>query len=124
MTIFIAKILRKRSTDAERYLWKRLRRRQIHGFKFRRQVPIGPYVLDFACLETKGAIELDGGQHARQEEYDFARTAWLQSQGFRIVRFWNNQIFQETDAVLRKIEELLLSDDPPPQPSPARGEGA
>ena len=120
----IAKILRKRPTDAERYLWTMLRRKQIHSYKFRRQVPIGNYVVDFACMNKRLVIELDGGQHARQEEYDTLRDAWLQEQGFQVIRFWNNQVFKETEAVLRCIEEALLSaDNPPPQPAPARGEG-
>lgn len=120
----IARILRKRPTEAERFLWRRLRGRQVHGFKFRRQFPIGEFVLDFVCLERKLAVELDGGQHAFQVEYDADRSTWLQEQGFQVLRFWNSQVFRETDAVLRDIATAVLSNgNPPPQPSPARGEG-
>ena len=87
-----ARILRKNSTDAERKLWQHLRRYQINGYKFRRQHPIGPYVVDFVCFEKRLIIEVDGGQHAQQVEDDNARTEWLQSQGFQVLRFWNNQV--------------------------------
>ena len=109
MSIQRARALRKHSTDAERRLWRELRRRQIHGNKFRRQCPIGDYVVDFVCLEKRIVIELDGGQHANTTDYDEQRTHWLEAQGFRVMRFWNNDVMRQTDAVLRNIEAALLS---------------
>ena len=96
-------------TDAERRLWRELRRRQIHGYKFRRQCAIGDYVVDFVFLEKRIVIELDGGQHANTTDYDEQRTNWLEAQGFRVMRFWNNDVMRQTDAVLRNIEAALLS---------------
>ena len=104
-----ARELRKNSTDTERALWKHLRLRQLGGYKFRRQQPIGQYIVDFVCLEKRLLIELDGGQHSELVDYDSARTAWLGAQGFRLLRFWNNQVLAEIDAVkaliLRSLEE-------------------
>ena len=85
--IRIAKNLRKKSTDAERLLWRHLRAKQLEGFKFRRQQPIGNYVVDFVCFENRIVIEVDGGQHAIEKEKDSERTKWLESQGFKILRF-------------------------------------
>ncbi len=104
-----AKHLRKNATDAERLLWYHLRRYQINGHKFRRQQPLGTYIVDFACFEKKLIIELDGGQHSQQADYDTTRTEWLESQGFRVLRFWNNQVMKETDAVKSVILEALDS---------------
>ena len=98
-----ARVLRKNPTDAERALWKHLRLRQLGGHRFRRQQPIGHYIVDFVCLEKRLVIELDGGQHPQQVDYDLTRSTWLQSQGFRILRFWNNQVLEETDAVKETI---------------------
>jgi very-short-patch-repair endonuclease len=89
-----ARKLRKNMTDAERALWARIRRRQILDCKFRRQQPLGDYIVDFVCLEKKLIIELDGGQHIEQEEYDSRRTHWLEEQGFRVLRFWNHDVFK------------------------------
>jgi very-short-patch-repair endonuclease len=97
------------STDAERLLWRHLRRYQMNGHKFRRQQPIGIYIVDFVCLDQKLVIELDGGQHAEQVDYDETRTAWLESQGFRVLRFWNNQVLAEVEAVKTVIWEVLQS---------------
>ena len=102
-----AKELRKSQTDAERTLWRHLRSQQLSGFKFRRQQPIGTYIADFVCFEQQLIIEIDGGQHANQAEYDSARTQWLESQGFRVMRFWNNQVLRETDGVVAVILEAL-----------------
>ncbi|MYC36701.1 MAG: endonuclease domain-containing protein [Chloroflexi bacterium] len=94
-----ARRLRKDSADAEIALWNLIRGRQLLGYKFRRQVPVGRYITDFACLERNLIVELDGGQHQEQTDYDAERTRWLESQGFRVIRFWNNQVLEETDAV-------------------------
>ncbi len=118
-----ARKLRKDMTDAERWLWYELKARRFAAKKFRRQVPIGDYIVDFVCFEAKLIVELDGGQHAWLMEQDNIRTAWLNSQGFRVMRFWNYQVFEESDAVLETIWNALRV-DPSPQPSPTRGEGA
>jgi very-short-patch-repair endonuclease len=88
-------------TDAERTLWKALRDRQLDGHKFRRQHPIGPYILDFFCEERRLAIEVDGGQHTA--ERDAPRTAWLAGHGIRILRFWNNDVLNNLPGVLETI---------------------
>ena len=116
-----ARRLRANMTDAERKLWSLLRRKQLQEFRFRRQVPLGRYCADFACMSARLIVELDGGQHAVQTEQDERRTAWLQRNGFRVLRFWNREVFTNTDGVLETIRLSLV--DPPPQPSPARGEG-
>jgi len=104
-----ARELRKNMTDAERRLWSALRRRELGGWKFRRQAPVGPYIIvDFVCFEKKVVIELDGGQHAEQQKaYDAVRTRWLTTEGFSIVRFWNHQVFEELDDVLEAIWHTL-----------------
>ena len=119
-----ARNLRERSTDAERLLWSRLRNRQLSGCKFRRQQPIGPYVVDLVCLEHRLVIELNGGQHAEQQSQDEIRTAFLQKEGYRVLRFWNNQILGELDLVLDAIYSTLAgSAYPSPNPLP-QGERA
>ena len=95
--------LRSNMTDAERKLWGFLRGRQILGVKFRRQHPFEDYILDFVSLEIKLAIELDGSQHGEQTEYDMFRTKELQAAGFQVLRFWNNEVFDNTEAVKEKI---------------------
>ncbi len=96
-------------TEAEQFLWHRIRKKQLHGFRFRRQHPIDPYIVDFVCLEAQLVIELDGGQHQEQAEADRLRDLWLSSnQGFRVLRFWNNHVFNETEAVLDRIAALLF----------------
>jgi very-short-patch-repair endonuclease len=89
-------------TDAERKLWSRLRNAQLDGYKFRRQAPLGPYVLDFFCEAERLAVEVDGRQHAENED-DVRRTAWLITRGYRVVRFWNNDVLQNIDGVLEKL---------------------
>ena len=106
-------------TDAEKHLWRHLRQRQLNGCKFRRQQPIGNYIVDFVCFEQRLIIELDGSQHAEQIDYDTKRDARLKSQGYRILRFWNNQVLQETEAVKEVIMEALA---PHLNPPPLRGE--
>jgi very-short-patch-repair endonuclease len=99
--------LRRRSTDAERLLWRLLRGRQLTGLKFRRQQPVGRYVVDFVCLEQRLVIEVDGGQHAWRREADDEREAWLARQGYRVLRFWNNEVLRQPDAVLRSIDRAV-----------------
>jgi very-short-patch-repair endonuclease len=93
------------ATDAERRLWQRLRRRQLNGFKFRRQRPVGPYVCDFVCLEAPVVVELDGSQHVTQAPYDANRDAFLRSRGFRVLRFWNGDVLSQPDSVVETIFE-------------------
>ena len=118
-----ARQLRKNMTDAERHLWSYLRRRQIAETKFRRQACIGRYIVDFVCFEKKLVIELDGGQHTEQVEHDEQRTGWLTSQGFRVLRFWNHEVFEDLESVLEVIWSTLKNETPPPRPSPIKGEG-
>jgi very-short-patch-repair endonuclease len=101
-----AKDLRKNSTLAEKHLWYNLRANRL-GHKFKRQVPIGNYIVDFACLQKRLVIELDGGQHMDNQEYDRERTDWLNVQGFRVLRFWNNEVLQQTTAVVEAIMKAL-----------------
>ncbi|MBI2806468.1 MAG: endonuclease domain-containing protein [Planctomycetes bacterium] len=117
MNHHFARQLRKNMTDEERLLWRELRFRQLSR-KFRRQAPIGNYIVDFVCFEVKLIIELDGSQHAGQVEDDSRRTEWLQTQGFRVLRFWNHQIREDIETVMEVIwKELQLTPhpDPPPQ---------
>ena len=118
-----ARKLRKSSTDAERRLWYRLRGARLDGCKFRRQHPIGPYVADFACIERRLVVELDGGQHIELARRDAARSEYLRLRGWRVVRFWDNETLDDTDAVVECILESLV-EPPHPDPLPAmRGEG-
>ncbi len=94
-------------TDAERHLWYRLKAGRFDGWKFRRQWPIGDYIVDFVCFEVKLIVELDGGQHAVLVDRDDSRTEWLNSQGFRVMRFWNYQVFEESDDVMEAIWNAL-----------------
>ena len=115
-----AKRLRSAMTDAERRLWEYLRAGRLEGFKFRRQHPVPPYVLDFCCKECGLAIELDGSQHS--EDADALRSRYLESQGWRIVRLWNNDVLNNTDAVIEAIWNLLSRPTLSPTPLPT-GEG-
>src|SRR5216684_2308851 len=94
-----ARELRKNPTEAEKKLWNHLRLRQLGGYKFRRQHPLGLYIVDFICLEKRLIIEVEGGQDSEQVDYDEERTAWLEAQGFCIVRFWNNEVLNEIEMV-------------------------
>ncbi|MFM1891795.1 MAG: hypothetical protein RLZ44_872 [Pseudomonadota bacterium] len=102
-----ARRLRQTQTDAEHYLWYLLRNRAFGGFKFRRQHPVPPFVLDLYCHEQRLAIELDGGQHAEHAIGDAARDAALARQGIHTVRIWTQQLFNETDAALELIWQAL-----------------
>ena len=107
MAIERARALRARPTDAERKLWTILRYRQMDGHRFRRQAPIGRYIADFVCFERKLVVEVDGGQHALQVQRDSARTAWLHAQGYRVLRFWNNDVLENVDGVGVAIRQTL-----------------
>ena len=106
-----ARALRKSQTDAEAILWSKLRNRQMAGRKFRRQVPLLGYVADFASLDAKLIIELDGGQHAEQVEADERRTRALETAGFLVLRFWNSDVFTNLEAVLETIRATLKLDE-------------
>ncbi len=110
MTNRNARHLRKNLTDAERLLWSRLRNRQLENHRFRRQHPIGPYIVDFVCLDKALIIELDGGQHGEdgQIAYDQERTVWLETEGYKVIRFWNYEVFELLDDVLSTIYAHLI----------------
>ena len=106
-TLTFARQLRRNQTDAEKFLWSKLRNRQLNGYKFKRQVPVGIYIADFLCQEAMLIVELDGGQHAEQQDYDQRRTHWLQSQSFRVLRFKNNDMLANVDGVCLALIEAL-----------------
>ncbi|HGJ65813.1 TPA: endonuclease domain-containing protein [bacterium] len=106
--IHLARNLRKNPTDAEKFLWRHIRERQLEGLKFRRQFPIGNYIADFVCLEKHIIIELDGGQHAINKPKDIERDKWLSNQGFRVLRFWNNDVLNNIDGVIETIRQNCL----------------
>jgi very-short-patch-repair endonuclease len=112
-----AKNHRKNQTEAEMALWRRLRSKGMPGLKFRRQQPIGVYIVDFVCLEKKLIIEVDGGQHANSEE-DRRRDAWLQGEGYSVLRFWNNEVLGNLDGVMEIIWRRCGA------PSPQQGRGS
>ena len=112
-----AQNLRNNATDAEKKLWTHLSRRQLNGFKFSRQMPVGPYICDFMCREAKLVVELDGGQHDERTGYDAARTEYIEASGYRLIRFWNTDVLSNIDYVLTAIAEAL---ELPPTPSPSR----
>jgi very-short-patch-repair endonuclease len=105
MLTTFARKLRQDPSDAEKYLWRKLRGNNL-GVKFLRQAVIGRYIVDFACFEKKVVVEVDGGQHC-QSQQDMARDAWLSSQGFKVLRFWNNDVLGNRDGVLEEIEKYL-----------------
>jgi very-short-patch-repair endonuclease len=102
-----ARLLRKNLTDAEHRLWSKLRGRQDAGHKFRRQAPIGPYVVDFLCSQRKLIVEVDGGQHAARAVADAQRTAFLEREGYRVIRFWNNEVSGNLEGVFEAIHQAL-----------------
>ena len=102
-----SKQLRTNMTPEEVRLWYLLRGRHFYGYKFRRQMPIGAYIVDFACFKARLIVELDGGQHQDNEEYDLRRSAYLNAQGWRVVRFWNNEFRMNEEGVLMTILEHL-----------------
>ncbi|WP_183410755.1 endonuclease domain-containing protein [Litorivivens lipolytica] len=102
-----ARLLRHNQTDAERLLWSKLRNRRLLGYKFRRQQPIGNFIADFVCEDMKLIVELDGGQHSEQVGSDESRTRVLESRGYAVVRFWNNELLDQTDSVLQSLTLTL-----------------
>ena len=102
-----ARELRKNQTDAENLLWRHIRNCQLNGYKFRRQFPLGNYIVDFACLSLKLIIEVDGSQHMSNMNYDNIRTQYIESHGFQVIRFWNNAVLTETDFVLESLTLTL-----------------
>ena len=118
-----APVLRQGMTDSEQRLWYALRAEQL-GYKFRRQHPLGHYIADFACLQPRLIVELDGSQHAAQHHYDAERDAFFSGQGFGVLRFPSNAVFQNLEGVLTQIQQRLQAlDQPLPQPSPKGGGG-
>ena len=111
MTTSLAKRLSKNSTDAERALWRILRSRQLSGHKFRRQQPLGPFIVDFVCLAARIVVEIDGGQHNEEEDiaYDQRRSQWLEKAGFRVMRFWNHEVLNELESVSDAISNALIA---------------
>ena len=104
-----ARELRKSSTPAEQVLWRYLRNRNLGGFKFRRQHPIGPFIGDFYCAEVRLVVEVDGGVHLEQEEYDRTRTRWLEGQGYQVIRFWNDDVLTKLEDVVQEILRVCES---------------
>ncbi len=115
-----ARQLRHNQTEAEHRLWARLRARQLCSAKFRRQHPIGHFIADFCCMERGLVVELDGGQHAVQAEADQRRPSFMASRGFRVLRFWDNEVMEDIDAVLGQIADALMDLHPNPFPNRAR----
>ncbi len=113
--------LRLNATDAERKLWAQLSARKVRGVRFNRQFPIGPFICDFVSRSAKLVIEVDGGQHALDVASDKARTAYLQARGYRVILFWNNDVLERIDGVVREIERVLATCPPPTPPASGRG---
>ena len=118
-----ARELRQRQTEAERLLWRHLRNRNLGRWKFRRQHPIGPFFADFACVERRLVIEVDGGQHAANGPADRRRTRWLEGLGWTVLRYWDDNVLMQTAEVLEDILRWLER-SPHPGPLPARGDRA
>jgi len=111
--------LRLNATEAERKLWAQLSARKVAGVRFNRQFPIGPFICDFVSRTARLVVEVDGGEHAIDVAKDAARTAYLQSQGYRVIRFWNNDVLERIDGVVGEIERVI-ADMPSPNPSRKR----
>jgi very-short-patch-repair endonuclease len=125
-----AKDLRGSQTEAEMFVWSQLRSRRFAGFKFRRQVPLGNYIVDFVCLDRRVIVELDGGQHneTSHRAYDVRRDDWLRREGFEVLRFWNSDVFQEWETLAERVwhtlhnRESIRASAPSPPTSVPRGE--
>jgi very-short-patch-repair endonuclease len=110
----VARKLRRTPTEAEIRFWAKVRRRQLNGAKFRRQWPIESYVVDFVCLEARLVVELDGGQHADNAD-DIIRTAKIVAAGYRVIRFWNNDVLSNTNGILETVSQALAEAPPHPR---------
>lgn len=117
-----ARTLRQNMTEAETRVWRMLQAHRMNGYRFRRQVPIGRYIADFVCHEARPVVEIDGGQHDRSLPRETERNGFLQSQGYRILRFWNNEVLANSDGVCETIVNELAA-SPPPCPPPSMGRG-
>src|SRR6266852_1806889 len=117
-----ARSLRNTMTEAEKRIWFRLRAHRLNGASFRRQEPIGTYIVDFVCFDARLIVEIDGGQHADSQR-DKIRDAWFESQGFTVLRFWNNDVLANTDGVIERIDEALRASSPPSLTLPRKGGG-
>ncbi|ODS32860.1 MAG: deoxyribonuclease [Candidatus Scalindua rubra] len=108
--INIARNLRRKSTDTERFLWRHIKAKQLEGLKFRRQQPIGNYIVDFVCFEKRVIIEIDGGQHTSDAEKkkDFIRDKWFEEQGYKVLRFWNNEVLTNMNGVLEVVRDTCI----------------
>ena len=109
----LARALKRNMTDAEQRLWHHLRGKRLNGIKFRRQQSIGTYIVDFVSMKHKLVVELDGGQHVEQAAHDAKRTQFLNQEGYCVLRFWNHEALQQTEAVLEKIAEACNCTPPP-----------
>jgi very-short-patch-repair endonuclease len=125
-----AKRMRSNQTEADAHLWQRIRAHRLAGLKFKRQKPIGRFIVDFVCHESALVVEVDGGYHVEQVEYDEARTAWLKCQGFQVLRFWNHEVLGQIESVLERIQEAASAPSPAatrhtlPHAGEGMGEGA
>ena len=117
----LARNLRKQMTEPEQQLWTVLRKRQLDGYRFRRQTPLGRYIADFVCLEARLVIELDGDYHNDQQAYDHERDHWMRQQNFQVLRFWNHEVLHQKENVIQKIHCALLNT--PYSLHPLRGKG-
>lgn len=121
-----ARQLRNKQTDTENLLWSRLRAHRLSGLKFRRQQPVGVYVVDFFCPEKKLIVELDGGQHQERAGYDADRDIWLKSEGYTVLRYWNNEVIENLEGVLEdigRVAGVFAELSPSPQPLSPQGRG-
>ena len=116
LTLRRSRRLRLTQTDAERKLWLLLRDRRLGGAKFRRQHPVGKFIVDFCCPDQRLAIELDGGQHAAQTEADERRSRFLRARGYSVLRFWDDEVLRNPEAVLLEILQALTSEKKSPSP--------
>jgi very-short-patch-repair endonuclease len=105
-----ARRMRRDATDAERKVWSLVRNRRLDGYKFRRQIWIGSFIVDFVCEESKLIVEIDGGQHVMQLSYDWARTRYFEARGYRVVRFWSNDVLARTEAVQERLLQVLAEE--------------
>ena len=118
-----AKVMRSAQTPVEERLWYFLRADRFLGLKFKRQKPLGPYIVDFICMERGLVVELDGGQHGDQVTYDREHDAWLAGQGFTVLRFWNHDVMNQIESVLERIRQFVEASSPP-APLPQAGVGS